>query len=68
MDFTTALLLQAEDLGKKVQPHTPGSESGFTRIIMILFIVVLAAAGIFGIGLFVKGCMGHKLKDTGENK
>ena len=67
MNLVAALLLQAEDLGQKVQPHTPGSESGLTRIIIILFIVVLAAAGILGIGLFVKGCMGHKLKDTEEN-
>jgi hypothetical protein len=64
MVFTAALLLQAEDLGKKIQPHTPGSETGFARVMIVLFIVMLALAGALGIWSFVRGCMGHKIKEN----
>jgi len=68
MQNLTALLLQADDLGTKAQPHTPGSESGASRAAILLFIVFLAIAAVLAIRMIVKGAAGTSGPKKGNLK
>lgn len=58
MGLLAALLLQAEDLGKKAQPHIPGSEGLFSRVAIALFIVGLIIGGGIAIRMVIRGAAG----------
>ncbi len=54
----TALLLQADDLGTKQQPHTPGSEGPFSRAAIFLFMALLGVAAVLAIRMIMRGAAG----------
>ncbi len=62
MVLLAALLLRADDLGAKVPPHTPGSESDFSRVVIALFIVGLVIAGGIAVRMIMRG-LAHRIQE-----
>ncbi len=57
-NMIAALLLQANDLGQNAQRHVPGLQDGWSRAIIIAFIVVLAIAAIYAFTHVCRGAIG----------